>query len=157
MSQWLERRRAELGRILGECRRLEGISRKECARRLIGRGMPSYRYSQHPAGSQPDIAWLTSRLAALEIAKLSTPWPFQVFPSAAHYLPETEFIDLMTLSLTAVLEAEQRLLLAFALDTLRRADTLQPPSRHSSLDPEQETLPLDEPVPERPSDRSDGA
>ncbi len=102
------------GIVLRDCRAAEGIECAVLADRLIAATFPAHLYSGFRLGTAENRDWLINTLEALEIAPLDTPWPFD--PDA------TQFIGAVAPCLSAVIEGERRLLMAMAIDELRRFD-----------------------------------
>src|SRR5262245_14472699 len=115
MAFWKStQRRSVFGSVLRDCRKTEGITHKQLARRLIARDFPSHHHSTKPAGSAEDVSWLAERLRDIEKAGLAEGWPFEE--------PPTAVIDSLAAGLPSVLEASWRLTAAEAIDTLRREE-----------------------------------
>lgn len=98
--------------VLQECQTVQGLSHDELARDMIAAGFPSSLYSAQVPGSTADIAWLATRLGEIEHATLDYLWPFAS--------DATEFIDPAARCFPQVFEAARRMLMAMALDELRR-------------------------------------
>jgi len=114
MAFWNTQRRSVFGSVLRDCRKTEGITHEQLARRLIARDFPSHHHSTKPAGSAEDVAWLAERLRDIEKSGLTQGWPFEE--------PPTAVIDSLAAGLPRVLEASWRLTAAEAIDTLHRAE-----------------------------------